>query len=283
MNARDDARIEARLRGLAIDATWPQTPDLRATVVARIQGDLPLGHAAPLGRSAQPGHAAPIGDAAPSARTTRSGPMVPRRLGSRRFTAALALALVVLLALAGIAAALGYRLPGLDILFVDQLPPAGTGLDLGTAEPLDVALGLEQPQVLVPAALPRPVTAWSLGTGGSQIVTLAYRAEDGQPALAGSDLALTIMAVPGDTDEVFLSKILGPGTTISPVTVRGWPGWWIAGAPHEILIRRPDSMAGVLRSALAGDSLVFSRDGTLYRLESALGRDATIAIAESMR
>jgi hypothetical protein len=259
MNAWDDARIEARLRGLAIDATWPTTPDLRAAVVARIQGDAPLGHRPP------------------------PGVIVPRRLWSRRFAGALALALVVLLALAGIAAALGYRLPGLDILFVDQLPPAGTGLDLGTAEPLDVALGLEQPQVLVPALLPRPVTAWALGTGSSQIVTLAYRARDGQPALDGSDLALTIMAVPGDTDEVFLSKILGPGTTISPVTVGGSPGWWIAGAPHEILIRRPDSMAGVLRSALAGDSLVFSRDGTLYRLESALGRDATITIAESMR
>jgi hypothetical protein len=39
----------------------------------------------------------------------------------------------------------------------------------------------------------------------------------------------------------------------------------------------------VLRSALAGDTLVFARDGTLYRLESALGREATIAMAESMR
>jgi hypothetical protein len=46
---------------------------------------------------------------------------------------------------------------------------------------------------------------------------------------------------------------------------------------------RPDGTAGVLSAALAGDTLVFTRDGTLYRLESALGRDATLAIAASMR
>ena len=46
---------------------------------------------------------------------------------------------------------------------------------------------------------------------------------------------------------------------------------------------RPDSTIGVLRAAIAGDTLVFARDGTLYRLESSLGRDATIDVARSMR
>ena len=62
-------------------------------------------------------------------------------------------------------------------------------------------------------------------------------------------------------------------------------GSWLAdpGAPHEIFIARPDGDVDMVTSALAGDTLVFARDGTLYRLESALGRDATIAIAESLR
>ena len=38
-----------------------------------------------------------------------------------------------------------------------------------------------------------------------------------------------------------------------------------------------------MASRLAGDVLVFERDGTVYRLESALGRDATLAIAETLR
>ena len=60
-------------------------------------------------------------------------------------------------------------------------------------------------------------------------------------------------------------------------------GWWIAGAPHDLLVLRSDGTAGVLTSRLAGDTLVFARDGTLYRLESALGRDATLEIAASLR
>jgi hypothetical protein len=114
-------------------------------------------------------------------------------------------------------------------------------------------------------------------------VTLAWRAEPGQPTLEDSDLALTLMAVAGTTDERFIKKALGTGTTVEPVNVGGDRGWWISGLRHAITFLRPDGEGGVLTSALAGDTLVFARDGTLYRLESALGRDATIAIAESLR
>jgi hypothetical protein len=245
--------LDARLREAAAGATWPPTPSLRAAVVARIEHE-----------GVRPASGAP--------------PRTALRLGR-----ALAIAALALLLIAGAAAALGYRLPGLDILFVEQLPPAGTGLDLGTAVPIDEAIAVDRPQVLVPAGLPRPDTAFELGTGDRRIVTLAYRAAPGEPTLAGSDLELTVMAAPGRMDEGLVRKLLGPGTTIDAVAIGGRPGWWITGAPHEIIIIRPDTTAGVLSAALVGDTLVFNRDGTLYRLESALGREATIAIAASMR
>jgi hypothetical protein len=248
-----DASLEVRLREAAAAATWPQTPDLRATVLARIEheGIRPAAGAAP--------------------RTAL-------RLGR-----ALAIAALALLLIAGAAAALGYRLPGLDILFVEQLPPAGTGLDLGTAVPIEQAIAVDRPRILVPAALPGPDTAFVLGTGDRRIVTLAYRAASGGATLHGSDLDLTVMAAPGTIEEGLVRKLLGPGTTMERVSIDGSPGWWIAGAPHEILIQRPDGTVGDMAAAVAGDTLVFNRNGTLYRLESALGRDATIAIAESMR
>ena len=80
----------------------------------------------------------------------------------------------------------------------------------------------------------------------------------------------------------FLVKALGPGTTVDPVSVDGDRGWWISGDTHELRFLRPDGEAGQLPTRLAGDTLVFSRDGTLYRFETALGRDATLAIAESL-
>ena len=137
--------------------------------------------------------------------------------------------------------------------------------------------------MLLPASLPDPEVAYLLGTRQEPIVTVAWRAEPGRPTLGGSDLALSLMAVPGALDEGLLHKLASPATSIEPVMVGPNRGWWLSGAPHEILIRGPGGSVDVLRSALVGDTLLFARDGTLYRLESALGRDATLAIASSMR
>ena len=210
-----------------------------------------------------------------------------------RPVAALAFALLALLVVAGVAAGLGFRLPGLDIVFVDRLPSAaapgslppaaGRGLDLGSPVPLAEAAGVAAPRVLLPAALPPPETAYVIGTGDRRIVTLAWRAEPGQGTIPSSDLALTLMAVPGGTNDSLIKKLVSPGTSIDFVTVGGDRGWWISGARHEFFVEQPDGDVGMVDSAIAGDTLVFARDGTLYRLESALGRDATIAIAESLR
>jgi hypothetical protein len=49
------------------------------------------------------------------------------------------------------------------------------------------------------------------------------------------------------------------------------------------MVQQPDGDIGVLRAAVVGDTLVFSHGGTLYRLESALGKEATLEIARSLR
>ena len=267
MTARDERHVETLLRAAAAELAWPATPDLRAAVVGRIAR-----HGLVPGPAASP---------APASITRPWAPPRPRP-STLRLARPLAVALLALLVLAGVAAALGFRLPGLEILRVDRVPAAGAGLDLGSPIPLADALARDQPRVRIPSALPPPDTAWELGAGDRRIVILAYRATGDQGTLAGSDLALTVMAVPGSLDRRLITKLVGPGGTVEPVSVDGSPGWWIAGAPHEILVLRPDGEVGVVTSALAGDTLLFARDGTLYRLETALGRDATIAIAESM-
>ncbi len=257
MNA-DQQRIEVLLRSAAATASWPPTPDLRPGVLARI-AEGPAGDT--VSRPSHPSRA-------------------PRRVVLVRGVLAAILALVVL---AGVATALGYRLPGLDILFVERLAPAGTGFELGTAIPLAEVRDGEPPRVLVPAALPVPESAFVLGAGARRIVTLAWRAAAGEPAIPGTDLAMAITAVPGRTDEGFLTKMLGPASTIRAVDVAGDRGWWISGAPHDLLVARPDGTVGMVKSRLAGDTLVFVRDGTLYRLESGLGLDRTLEVAESLR
>ncbi|MDP2350855.1 MAG: hypothetical protein Q8M74_06825 [Chloroflexota bacterium] len=135
----------------------------------------------------------------------------------------------------------------------------------------------------MPGALPEPKSAFVLGAGDRRMVTLAWRAAAGEPVIAGTDLSLAIAAVPGSTDEGFLTKLLGPATTIGPVDVAGDRGWSISGAAHDLLVQRPDGTVGLVTSRFAGDSLAFARDGTLYRLESALEIAATLEIAASLR
>ena len=273
--------VEAKLRLAASAAVWPATPDLRDGVLTRIA-------AANRDR----------GSGATAIARTRLGRADPRpapRPTGRPLLRALVLALLAVVAIAGAAAALGYRLPGLEIVFVESLPPAGVGLDLGSPVPpagggLDlgspVPLGVARagaPRVLLPSALPPPTTAWVAGAGDREIVTLAWRAAAGDPTLPDSDLSVLVMAVAGRIDAPLLTKALPPGVRIQPVTVDGDPGWWISGGVHELFFDRPDGNGGTLVTRLAGDTLVFSRDGTLYRVESALGRDATVALAETMR
>ena len=260
MSAAKEVDVEGALRMAAASANWPATPDLSSRVLARIEAG------------------AEGARSAPTARRTRL-----------RLVSALALALVTLLVLAGIAGALGFRLPGLEIVVVESLPPAssgppaGSGLDLGSPIPLAEARAIDRPRVLLPAGLPEPDVAYVLGAGDRRIVTLAWHAEPGQPTIPSSDLALSLMAVPGGTDDALLKKLVARSSSIDPVSVGGDRGWWISGAPHEIFVVRPDGNVDMVTSALAGDTLLFARDGTLYRLESALGRDATIAIAEGLR
>jgi hypothetical protein len=196
---------------------------------------------------------------------------------------ALVLALVAVAAAAGVATALGYRLPGLDVELVPSLPPAGVDLDLGSPVPLEAMRAGDPGHLMLPATLPAPATAWVVGAGDRRIVTVAWRAEPGQATLEDSDLSVLLMTVAGRADDALFTKALPPGARIEPLSVGGEPGWWISGAVHELLFMRPDGDAGTLQTRLVGDTLVFSRDGTLYRFESALGREATLEIASSLR
>src|SRR5262245_11528778 len=110
--------VDARLRAAATAAAWPATPDLRDAVLARIV--VP----------------SPSPDAPPRPRTTGRP-----RLSIVR---ALVLALLALIALAGVAAALGFRIPGLDIVFVDRIPTAS-----GATGP-----GVERAAILVGSPVP---------------------------------------------------------------------------------------------------------------------------------
>ena len=258
-----DAAVERLLATAGREAAWPATPDLRPGVLARIE--------APDAPDLRPGV------------LTRINGAPARRGRAMRALRPLAIAAILVILLAGLAAGLGFSLPGLDIGRTAPTPAATRPLDLGSPIPIADALTFDRPSVLLPASLPPPDGAFELGADDRRIVSLAWRASQGDPVLEGTDTFLTLMAVPGTTEEPLIAKAAGPDTRLEPIDVNGDRGWWITGAPHEIMVLRPDGDIDVLRAAVVGDTLVFSRDGTLYRLESALGKEATLEVARSLR
>jgi hypothetical protein len=247
----DDARLDAALRELAVDVHFPPTPDLRQFVAGRL--------------------------------TRPGGGWRLRPAWRLAVVAAIVATLVIVAAVAAIA----FGLPGLRILLVPEVPPSasvpahGERLGLGAISSLDAAADGFDGGMALPAAIGQPDEVY-LASDGS-VVSLVYHADDALPSLAGSELGLLVMEVSGRVDRDQIEKLVpGVGASVTAVDVDGAPGFWIEGNPHVMRYRDPSGATGELVSRLVGDVLVWQRGDTLYRIETALGYEETLRIAESM-
>lgn len=219
----------------------------------------------------------------------------------------LLLAAALFLAIAAVAGAVGLGLPGIRILPAGSGPvapsvpgasdapavspspispparsgPPGAGLGLGAQVPVGtVADAVDFPVRLPtdPVAGP-PDSAWLLDGR----LSLVWRARAGLPALDDPRVGLVLSQFRGTLDEGYFGKILGPGTTLTPVTVAGEAGWWLSGEAHELIYIGPDGQPAFDSHRFVGDALLWTDGGLTYRLESGLEMAATIRLAESLR
>jgi hypothetical protein len=278
-----DGDLEVALRGLVPVVAWPEAAlpggsDIAAVVRARVE-TLPV--------------------------PRRDGQTGPFRWSWRPARRALVLALVALLAVVAIAGALGLGLPGLRILLgeapplpsIRPVPSAGPtasrptealGTSLRLGDPLDPTDRAELDaradfKVLLPTdpALGPPETAYIDHTKGGQ-VTLLWPTRPDLPATLQPEVGLLISQFEGIVGREFFTKATSSDTIIEPVEVGGHDGYWLTGDPHIFFW---DGRGGFVDDARrwVGDVLLWS-DGTVtYRLETSLGRDEAIAIAEGMR
>jgi hypothetical protein len=92
-----------------------------------------------------------------------------------------------------------------------------------------------------------------------------------------------VLAVfPGRVEEPLLEKVLGPETAYERVSVGGQPAVWLSGAPHVLMYLGPGGQVREDQLRLAGNTLLWTVGPHTYRLESALERDAAIALAETV-
>jgi hypothetical protein len=256
--------LEQQLARLRDDVAWPPTPDLAAAVAARLAAEprrereraRPWPGAGALGRFAGAVNA-------PRARA-----------------AAIAALVAVVAAAATLAAAPGVRARVADWLGigavrierVDRLPDTSPAADLGLGTRTTLAAARRTARVPVPVvtALGPPDAVYvDTGSGGS--ASLVYLARPGLPdATRGVGALLTML--PGG-DPLIVKKLLGSGTAVQSVDVDGGFGVFVSGAPHVVV--PPDR--------LAGNTLLWVRGDTTYRLETALGREAALRLARSVR
>jgi hypothetical protein len=194
-----------------------------------------------------------------------------RRRSRRPLYAALAFAAILVLAAAfavpeSRGAILRFlHLGGVTIERVDTLPPADSRpLEAGIGRPVTLAVAKRffRGVLLMPEVSPRP----QLHIQYDSVVSMVFEYH-GQPVL------LTEFG----SGNYFLKKLAGGGTSVID---GGMPGsvisLWISGSTHDVYF------AGA-SARLAGNVLVWEREGITYRIESrSLSREDAVALARSL-
>lgn len=244
--------LETRLRALGADTRFPPTPDLGAVVRARL-------------------------DAGASA----------TRPARRRRTLGLALALALLVPAAALASVPSTRhaildwlgLRSVEVRTVPSTPtpavsvPPAVG-DLGRPATLNKARDRLTFSVRVPAALPRAAGVFLAASPPGGRVTFLYPAAPRRPRLLVTQFR-------GSQTRTYLRKLLGPGARAERVRVGGAPGVWLSGRPHGFLYADRNGTIRTEDLRLAGNVLVWERDGVVLRLEGRLTKARALRIGAS--
>jgi len=292
MAGLDDEELAAELRALS---GWLDAPSLATTPAA-----------------VDPARLARLRIEAARASSRPRLPWWPwRRIAGGPVRRSLVLAVIVLIVVAAIATAIGLGVPGIRLIFVGPSPspsivprssvtasgspppspfessspsiagPAGSGLDLGIPIAATQAPALAGFDVLAPTdpSIGPPDAIW-LREGR---LTLVWRSRPGLPDTPTVGIGLLLTEFRGRTDDMTFGKMIGPGTTVTPVTVGGFGGFWISGELHELVYLDDQGRVTGDGRETVGDTLIWTRGAMTFRLETSLGRDAAIRMAETIR
>jgi hypothetical protein len=230
-----------------------------------------------------------------AARLASVTPARERPLARRRLVLALALLAVAVGAAFAVPGArtailewLGLR--GATVQRVETLPetqrqgaPAAAGLRLGTPVTLAQARARVSFAVAVPETLGEPDEVYVAFDVPGGRVSLVYLPGERLPKEPQSGIGLLLTEFRGANAPEFVGKLAAGGTRVEEVTVAGGPGIWLSGEPHEVFFRdaRGEIRTDTIR--LAGNTLLWEREGLLLRVESALTREQAIRVAGSVR
>ncbi|MEO5884826.1 MAG: hypothetical protein ABIQ58_04855 [Candidatus Limnocylindrales bacterium] len=274
----DDEALGSLLTTLGSGLAWPSAEERVPDMATRVRVAIAASGVEPRARSGGPG-------------------------SWRRARRAALLAVAALLALAAVAGAVGLGLPGLRLILAEPpatpsaessngtpggptspLPSApGEGLGLGTLVTLaeaDDQVDRSIPAPTDPAVGPPDAVYVDPARGGQ--VALVWAARPGLPETLAPGVGMILMSYDGALFEGYYQKVVGGGSSVERVAVNGNGGFWINGDPHVFFYEREDGTVIDDPRRWVGDALIWSDGVVTYRLETAAGRDAALAIAESV-
>jgi hypothetical protein len=91
----------------------------------------------------------------------------------------------------------------------------------------------------------------------------------------------TLVEVGTSGDQIpVMTKIRGPGTDVEDVTVKGRPGLWLSGAPHQIAMIDRDGEFRLDTVRQEGNVLLWMIDDITFRVEGLADKASALTIAE---
>lgn len=292
----DDAELIDRLAALSAEVAWPAWPDLAGRVTAALERGVARDDGTTTGAGTVRGGLGRSGVLDRLRELAGSG------VGGRRVARrSLLIAIVALLAIVVAAAAIGLGVPGIRIELRPLATPTPAQMTSAPAPSSSTAVASPSPITLgtPPDAELGPTVSLDQARGGTGFGLLVPAAAGfGDPTevhMTGSApftrVALlypdrtTLTEFLGVIQPDAFQKVVGPGTTVEPIRIGAADGYWITGAPHDLVLSYldPDGVSRFREVTVTGNVLIWQVGAVTIRLETPLGRDAAIAVATSLR
>jgi hypothetical protein len=155
-------------------------------------------------------------------------------------------------------------------------------LNLGPALSIDAAMsrtGLPDP---TPALLGDPQSVHVVTPPETGQILLVYAPSDLVPPSPVTGVGALVSVMPARIDEGFFRKTLGSESTVRPIDFNGVSGFWIEGSPHQLLFDVGNGQIQPDTLRLATNTLLWERDGHVYRLEADISLETAVRIAQSI-
>lgn len=249
----DGARLEADLADLGHALAFPPTPILAAPVAAAIRLD--------------------------------GTPRPPGWGWARPLRRSLALAGIAVVAMIGVAGAVGLGTGAIHIQFGEVSPlPTGVATDRGfgaeiTLDQARQRAGFDIHQPGGAFRTPDHVFFANVPSGGT--VSLVWGDQASYPA--GPDgIGLVVMEFRADIDPGVFTKMVVEGTRVVTVPLGGAFAWWVEGGEHYFFYT--DANGNVVDSTirLSGSVLFWEEDGLTFRIEGAPDLEAALTVARTL-